>query len=246
MAFPAPSPYPTLYHMTRSAGISARAALPTVERSIRAKLLLDGDHYDDFIAQRVTHAKVSVWITTANLKTMLVEAPLGTRARARGRYVSFFETLADLAKRGVDVCILHASVPSGPLAREMKRLGMTLRSTTANAVKMRRCPRVHLKMIAVDGRLLYLGSANLTGAGLGAKGDGRRNFEMGIVTDSEAMLDAAQERFDRIWRGAECASCKLRTECDAPLDMARAATKSAPTSSGGTSPRKRRSLSLLG
>ena len=75
-------------------------------------------------------------------------------------------------------------------------------------------------MIAIDGKLLYLGSANLTGAGLGAKGDGRRNFEMGIVTDSEAMLDATQERFDRIWRGKECAACKMRRVCDAPLDLA--------------------------
>lgn len=160
----------------------------------------------------VSGARVSVWIATANLKTMLVEAPVGTRARAKGRFVSFFETLADLARRGVDVCLLHASPPSGPLAREMKRLG-------PSGVKMRRCPRVHLKMIAVDGRLLYLGSANVTGAGLGAKGEGRRNFEMGILTDSEAMLDAAQARFDRIWRGAECGPCKLRGECPKRLDV---------------------------
>ncbi|MBX3252353.1 MAG: phospholipase D family protein, partial [Myxococcales bacterium] len=176
---------------------------------------IDGDHYDDLVARAVAGARVSVWIATANLKTMLVEAPIGSRARARGRYVSFFESLGDLARRGVDVCILHASPPSGPLAREMARLAA---SGGAGAVKMRRCPRVHLKMIAIDGRLLYLGSANLTGAGLGAKGAGRRNFEMGIVTDSEAMLDAAQERFDRIWRGAECARCQLRSSCDAPLD----------------------------
>lgn len=184
---------------------------PPFERTIRAKLLVDGDHYEHFIARNVSRANVSVWISTANLKSMLVEAPIGSRARARGRYVSFYESLGDLAKRGVDVCILHASKPSAPLAREIKRLG-------ANAVKMRRCPRVHLKMIAVDGSLLYLGSANVTGAGLGAKGEGRRNFEMGIVTDNEAMLDAAQARFDRIWRGAECKGCKLRSVCDAPLD----------------------------
>jgi len=145
---------------------------------------------------------------------MMVEAPIGSRARARGRYVSFFETLGELSRRGVDVCILHASPPSGPLQRELARL-----AKNASGVKMRRCPRVHLKMIVVDGKLLYLGSANLTGAGLGAKGDGRRNFEMGIVTDSEAMLDAAQERFDRIWRGRECGSCKMRGECDKPLDL---------------------------
>ena len=180
-------------------------------RTIRVKLLMDAEHYTDLIARRVGEARVSVWIATANLKTMLVEAPIGSRARARGRYVSFFESLGDLAKRGVDVCILHASPPSGPLRAQMD---------AASKVKRKQCPRVHLKMIAIDGALLYLGSANVTGAGLGAKGEGRRNFEMGIVTDDTAMLDAAQARFDRIWRGAECASCKLRAECPAPISSA--------------------------
>src|SRR4029079_16415385 len=118
----------------------------------------------------------------------------------------------------------------------------------ASMVKRKQCPRVHLKMIAIDGRLLYLGSANVTGAGLGAKGEGRRNFEMGIVTDDTAMLDAAQARFDRIWRGAECAGCKLRSECDAPLDSVRAAARKPLAKAAKTSPaatRPRRSLSLL-
>ncbi|MDF2697873.1 MAG: phospholipase Active site motif domain protein, partial [Labilithrix sp.] len=164
---------------------------------------------------------------------------IGSRARARGRYVSFFESLGDLARRGVDIRILHASRPSGPLAREMARLG----SERDRKLEMRQCPRVHLKMIAVDGRLLYLGSANLTGAGLGAKGEGRRNFEMGIVTDNEAMLDASQERFDRIWRGAECASCKLRSECSAPLDTLQRERRKGRATSPGSSTRTRRSPS---
>lgn len=200
-------------------------------RTIRAKLLVDAAHHDELIARAITRAEVSVWISTANLKTMMVEAPIGSRARARGRYVSFFETLGELARRGVDVCILHASPPSGPLQRELARL-----AKNASGVKMRRCPRVHLKMIVVDGKLLYLGSANLTGAGLGAKGDGRRNFEMGIVTDSESMLDAAQERFDRIWRGGECGACKMRSVCDKPLDQL-------TLTSRGTKPRACRSPS---
>jgi phosphatidylserine/phosphatidylglycerophosphate/cardiolipin synthase-like enzyme len=200
---------------------------PAIERVIRAKLLVDGAHYEELIANAVARAEVSVWIATANLKTMLVEAPIGTRARAAGKYISFFETLADLARRGVDVCILHASAPSGPLRRELARLD-------AAKVKMRQCPRVHMKMIAVDGRLLYLGSANLTGAGLGAKGDGRRNFELGIVTDNEALLDATQARFDRIWRGRDCASCQLRRACQTPIDT---------LTSRASSPRARRSPS---
>jgi len=141
----------------------------------------------------------------------------------------------------VDVCILHASPPSGPLQRELERL-----AKNAAGVKMRQCPRVHLKMIAVDGKLLYLGSANLTGAGLGAKGDGRRNFEMGILTDSESMLDAAQGRFDRIWRGRECGACTMRRDCNAPLDLVEKAKAKAPAkapTSPGTSRRTCRSPS---
>lgn len=179
-------------------------------RAIRAKLLVDAEHYSELVSRAIGTAQVGVWIATANLKTMLVEAPIGSRARARGRYVSFFETLSDLAKRGVDVRLLHAGAPSGPLKKEIDRLSGT-------RVKLRRCPRVHLKMIAIDGRLLYLGSANVTGAGLGAKGEGRRNFEMGVVTDDTSMLDVAQARFDRIWRGGECAACKLKAECPRPL-----------------------------
>lgn len=171
-------------------------------------LVVDAGH--EALTKLVARARVSVWISTANLKSTLVEAPVGTRARARGKYVSFFETLADLVKGGVEVRVLHAGEPSRPLAKDLARL---------SPVPMRRCPRVHLKMIAVDGASLYLGSANLTGAGIGAKGENRRNFELGIVTDDTAMLDATQARFDRIWRGAECKACGLRRVCPKPIDM---------------------------
>jgi hypothetical protein len=133
---------------------------------------------------------------------------------------------------------LHAAPPSRPLARELGGDG--------GGVRRRQCPRVHLKMIAVDGRLLYLGSANLTGAGLGAKTAGRRNFEMGLLTDDEGMLDAAQERFDRIWRGAECAGCKLRSQCPSPLDGAAPRLRgevTSPVTSRGSSKRGSRSPS---
>jgi phosphatidylserine/phosphatidylglycerophosphate/cardiolipin synthase-like enzyme len=118
------------------------------------------------------------------------------------------------ARRGVELRLLHAGPPSRPFAEELARHARLKRGGLA----MRRCPRVHLKLVAVDGRLLYLGSANWTGAGLGAKGDGRRNFEMGILTDDDVLLDAAQARFERIWSGKECASCKLRGVCPKPLD----------------------------
>jgi phosphatidylserine/phosphatidylglycerophosphate/cardiolipin synthase-like enzyme len=86
-------------------------------------------------------------------------------------------------------------------------------------LELRQCPRNHLKLVIVDGRQVYLGSANWTGAGLGAKHEARRNFEMGLLSQDERLLDAAQEVYERIWRGQECAACRLRDECEMPLDV---------------------------
>jgi phosphatidylserine/phosphatidylglycerophosphate/cardiolipin synthase-like enzyme len=71
--------------------------------------------------------------------------------------------------------------------------------------------------VIVDGRHLYLGSANWTGAGLGAKSGARRNFELGLWTDDEALLDRVQALFDHLWAGGECAGCGRRDVCDDPI-----------------------------
>jgi hypothetical protein len=65
---------------------------------------------------------------------------------------------------------------------------------------------------------MYLGSANLTGAGLGAKADGKRNFELGVWTESPQMIDAVQDHFNRLWEGRECTSCKRKDICPVPLE----------------------------
>ena len=63
----------------------------------------------------------------------------------------------------------------------------------------------------------YIGSANLTGAGMGMKGDGNRNFEAGILTDEPAMVSAAIEEFDKVWRGSESVKCQRRNVCPDPI-----------------------------
>jgi len=187
---------------------------PIATRRASISLIADRAHYER-VTLSIARAQTSVWIASANVKQLLIEAPIGTRDRARGRYVPILDTLQSLADRGVQVRLLHATPPSRPFREELAARAKRL---VRPAFEMRACPRVHLKMIAIDGALLYLGSANFTGAGLGAKGDGRRNFEMGILTDDEWMLDQVQARFDRIWRGVECAACRMRDKCPAPLD----------------------------
>jgi phosphatidylserine/phosphatidylglycerophosphate/cardiolipin synthase-like enzyme len=184
-------------------------------RRVDLELLIHGEHYPA-VVDRIAEARASVWIATANLKELMVEDARLVPGRRRGRatFRSVLETMDELAGRGVELRILHAGIPSRAFQRSFDRRKNLVRG----GLELRQCPRNHLKLVIVDGRHLYLGSANWTGAGLGAKGEGRRNFEMGLLTEDERLLDAAQEVFDRIWRGAECAGCRLRDECPMPLD----------------------------
>ncbi len=182
--------------------------------------VVGGRAHLDRVMSAVLDAKVSVWIATANVKELMIEdgraAPGRRRTMTRGRkrpYVSVLARLDELAARGIELRLLHAELPSRPFREELARHPRLV----AGGLALRRCPRVHMKAVIVDGALLYLGSANWTGAGLGAKGSGRRNFELGIVTDDAPMLDHVQALFDRVWRGGECASCRLRDECPGPL-----------------------------
>ncbi|HFE47609.1 MAG TPA: phospholipase [Nannocystis exedens] len=178
------------------------------------QLLSGRGHYEAVIAA-VLRAKCSVWIATANLKELMVEGGRQS-VRSRSRYRSVLEVFDELVRAGVELRILHASRPSGPFREHFDRLPRLYKG----GLELRQCPRVHLKTVIIDGASLYIGSANWTGAGLGAKGVGRRNFEVGMLTDDDGVLDTIQELYDRIWRGAECGECKLREQgCEAPLDL---------------------------
>jgi phosphatidylserine/phosphatidylglycerophosphate/cardiolipin synthase-like enzyme len=203
-----------------------------VLRGIDLELLVHGDHYPAVI-DRVLDAQRSVWIATANLKELMIEDHRLVPGRRRGRaqYRSVLAALAELSAQGVELRILHAAPPSRVFRRDFDRQ----KGLIAGGLEMRLCPRTHLKLVIVDGRHLYLGSANWTGAGLGAKHDQRRNFELGLLTQDERLLDAAQEVFERVWRGSECASCRVRDTCPMPLS---AFDLSAPPAAESSKPKR--------
>lgn len=174
---------------------------------IRGKLVWGRDHYEQVVGA-VREAKVSVWVATANLRDLHIE--LGRR-----QYGSVLHEFDRLARDGVELRILHAGHPSRPFRDAFDGFARLVEG----GLSLRQCPRVHFKAVIVDGGWLYLGSANWTGAGLGAKGEGKRNFELGLVTRDEGALDAIQAEYERIWSGGGCAGCRLRDRCEAPLDV---------------------------
>lgn len=185
-------------------------------RDVSVSLVAGRGHYHS-VVQAVLAAERSVWIATANLKELMVEDPRvrpGKRRTARGSYRSVIDAFDELSRRGVELRILHAGPPSRAFREELARHPTLL----SGGLVLHQCPRVHLKAVIVDAATLYLGSANWTGAGLGAKGEGRRNFEVGLVTSDEQWIDELQAMFDGLWRGSACGACKLRDLCPAPLD----------------------------
>lgn len=154
----------------------------------------------------VPRARRSLWIATANVKDCRVE--IG------GSYRPIADLFLALCRRGVDVRILHAGVPSEAFRESLSRCGLADHPNFG----MRRCPRVHFKAVLVDDDFLHLGSANLTGAGLGAKGPTRRNFELGFLTRDGLLRDRVAQLFHDIWEGLHCADCGQRRLCPAPLE----------------------------
>jgi phosphatidylserine/phosphatidylglycerophosphate/cardiolipin synthase-like enzyme len=178
-----------------------------LDHTFRGKLLSGRALYEEVIVDGLARARESVWIATANVKELFVERP-----RARRGVGSVLGLFADLHARGVELRLLHAELPSRRFRAAFDRHPELVRG----GLQMKQCPRVHMKTIIVDGAWLYLGSANFTGAGLGMKGDDKRNFELGIVSEDFELLDRVQALFDALWRGQPCASCKLRDVCPDP------------------------------
>ena len=158
--------------------------------------------YEDLSLNQIASSPVSGAIQMASDERYTIEG--------RGAE-SIVQVFRRLAQRGVEIRLLHAGTPSSAALKELRR------ELPTNMV-IRRCPRLHAKAVVIDARWMYLGSANLTGAGLGAKGDGRRNFEMGVVTESTGMIENVLQQFNQLWEGECCRNCGRREICPVPLE----------------------------
>ncbi len=163
--------------------------------------------YRDALLRALDGAERSLWLATANVKQTLVEQGV------RKRFTPLVKALDFLASRGVEVRLLHSGKPSGPFMESLHES----RALERSGFGMRRCPRVHFKAIIVDARAAYMGSANLTGAGLGAKSAERRNFEVGLWSDEKEIVERLRDLFSAVWNGAFCDECGRAENCASPL-----------------------------
>ena len=178
------------------------------------QFLSNREIYERVVCGIVAQTRERLWIATADIKDMYVEPPSRvTEARSGGRdMVPFLEVLDGMVKRGIEVRLIHAKDPGPNWRDDFDRY-----PALWTAMERVLCPRVHFKCIIVDGVKAYFGSANLTGAGMGAKSVRKRNFENGVLTDDPALLAPLVEQFDSVWRGAFCRDCGRREHCTDPV-----------------------------
>lgn len=167
------------------------------------RLIINSAHYSDVLS-KVKDVNSTLWIGTADIKDLYVE--MGKQK------IPFLGLLAKLIKQDVSVRLIHAKEP-GPAFRE----DFDKYPVLFDGLERVLCPRVHFKMIIFDCEMVYIGSANLTGAGMGMKSENNRNFEAGILTDDPTIVEQAMDQFDSVWNGSMCKKCRRKQYCADPI-----------------------------
>jgi phosphatidylserine/phosphatidylglycerophosphate/cardiolipin synthase-like enzyme len=175
------------------------------------RLVLNDDHLGSALEEAFSQCRHRLFIATADVKDLYLPVGGARGRRGKERPRTILDVFAELAARGVEVRLLHSGVPSGPFLEDLK-------NRKGTALLMRRCVRVHAKVVIADGRWMYLGSANLTGAGLGAKSAVRRNFEAGLVTDDVSLIDPVADMLADVFGGGQCTGCGRKAYCPVPLE----------------------------
>ena len=165
--------------------------------------IYNSDHYKEVLS-RVKVVKHTFWIGTADIKDLYVE--VGNEKKP------FLALIALLIRRGVEVRLIHAKEPGSNFREDFDKDPVLY-----DRLERVLCPRVHFKMLVFDGKDVYVGSANLTGAGIGMKGADKRNFEAGILTDEPEIVEQSMNQFDEVWMGKHCKTCKRREYCADPI-----------------------------
>jgi len=172
----------------------------------KTQIVTDYEIYEKVILEAIPSAKKFLWIGTSDLKDLHVDK--------NNKMVPFLEILSDLIRNDTSIRLIHAKEPGPNFRRDFDKYPNLI-----TGMERILCPRIHLKSVIVDGKFAYTGSANLTGAGMGAKSKNRRNFEIGFITTDKTFIKKIADQFDQIWMGTHCKQCGRKKHCSDYKDI---------------------------
>ncbi len=172
----------------------------------QTRLILNEATYQLVLKELVMEARRLLWIVTADIKDLYIEDGKD--------FVPFLKVLADKLREGVEIRLVHAKEPGPRFREDFDRFPELVEAEGFERIL---CPRMHMKCVIADGRKAYVGSANLTGAGMGAKSPHRRNFEAGVVTEDRETIGELMMFLDAFYLGDHCVKCQRREVCPDPI-----------------------------
>jgi phosphatidylserine/phosphatidylglycerophosphate/cardiolipin synthase-like enzyme len=114
--------------------------------------------YYETVINRIRAVKKTLWLGAADMKDLYIKMGRDT--------APFLKLLFDLLRRGVEIRLIHAKAPGENFRNDFDKFPLL-----ASRMERALCPRMHFKIIVCDWETAYIGSANLTGAGIGMKGE---------------------------------------------------------------------------
>ena len=163
------------------------------------KYINNEEHYA-LLMEQIDKVKHTLWIGTADLKDLYVK-PSST-------VVPLLQLLETKVNQKVAIRLIHAKEPGTNFRADFDKYPLLWAG-----MERVLCPRVHFKLLIFDMCSVYIGSANMTGAAFGMKGERNRNFEAGIFTEIPEVVTNAVKQFDEVWMGKYCKGCGRKRFC---------------------------------
>ena len=162
------------------------------QSSNNSRLITNKEHYDE-VVKRICDAKSSIKIMTANFKRFRLK-PTAKQGINYNDGTPFIEYLMNKAVKGVSVQII-CSNPSQSFTDEWQQCYRQMGNPDLFEYKF--SERNHAKIYIVDDQIAYIGSANVTKAGVRQLNDA--NFEAGILTKDPELVSSVKNFFNKVW-----------------------------------------------
>ena len=172
------------------------------------QLITNDNHYES-VLKKICFASSSIKIMTANFKRFRLK-PTEKQGNEYNDGTPFIKLLMDKAVQGVSVRII-CSRPSPSFTDEWEKYYSLMEPEHFEYMF---CERNHAKIVIIDDRLAYIGSANVTPAGLGQGIFTPGNFEAGILTENKDVVSSAIAFFNNIWDEKCCSNCHRADKCN--------------------------------
>ena len=171
------------------------------------RFITNKSHYEEVIG-RICAAKSSIRIMTGDFKRFKLK-PTAKQGKNYNDGTPFIKHLMEKAGKGISVQII-CSRPSKSFKEEYDALYEKIKPKN---FRIYFCERNHSKVVIVDNKVAYVGSANVTPAGLAQGIMSPGNYEVGILTENHQFISQLNTLFSKIMNGDYCYNCHLANKC---------------------------------